>query len=68
MKQFLRARPTAEVAGVEYLARAMTKWPSFAELQTSGPAENPQATANAPIFEHRVKVGQHQWMGLLTWR
>ena len=69
MKQFLETRPTAEVAGVEYLAKAMVQWPAFAEGHTCRPTTTrPPSSAVDAGIEYRAKASLRQWPELLTWR
>lgn len=68
MKKLLETRPTAAVAGAEYLAKVMAKWPAFGGRRTGGPAANPLPTAVTEGIERRASASQSRWAGLLTWQ
>lgn len=67
MKKFLETHPTADVAGVEYLAKAKAKWPAPARQRRPGSATTPTPTAVDVGIRYRAESGKHQWLGLLTW-
>ncbi len=67
MNQFLQTHPTAEVAGAEYLAKAMAKWPAFTRQRRLGFANEPAPTAVVSGIESRADSSKQQWLGLLTW-
>jgi hypothetical protein len=68
MDKIIRMRPTADVAGAEYLAKAMAKWPAAIQHRTPRRGTRAQPTAVTAGIEHRASVRQHRWPELLTWR
>lgn len=66
MKKFAPLRPTAEVAGAEFLATAVAKWP--APIQHRGPARYARsgATALTAGIEYRAMAGQYGRSRLVT--
>ena len=67
MNQFLQTHPTAEVAGAEYLAKTMAKWPAFTQQRRPVPATRSTPTAVVAGIEYRANSSGQRRPGLLTW-
>lgn len=68
MKEVGQMRPTADVAGAEYLAKAMAKWPAAIQQRASVRSPRTGATALTAGIEYRAAASQYRWFGLLTSR
>ena len=69
MNQFLAIRPTAEVAGAEYLAKALVQWPAIDKRHKRRPATNGAGPSAVDAgIEYRTKTSQRRWPELLSWR
>ncbi len=66
MDKIIRMRPTADVAGAEYLAKAMAKWPAAIQQRVSDRYPRTGATAVTAGIEYRAAASQYRWLGLLT--
>jgi hypothetical protein len=60
MDKIIRMHPTADVAGAEYLAKAMKKWPAAIQRREPRRDAHARLTAVTAGIEHRAAASQQK--------